>query len=62
VTSFQTAIGVFGGLLMIGALLSGIARRSVLSWWLCSCRPGSRWAKVAPACCDSRSDRGSSPT
>ena len=30
-TSFQTAIGVFGGLLMIGALLSGIARRSVLS-------------------------------
>jgi NhaP-type Na+/H+ or K+/H+ antiporter len=31
VTSFQTAIGVFGGLLMIGALLSGLARRSVLS-------------------------------
>ena len=30
-TSFQTAIGVFGGLLMIGALLSGIARRSMLS-------------------------------
>jgi sodium/hydrogen antiporter len=31
VTSFQTAIGVFGGLLMIGALLSGLAHRSVLS-------------------------------
>jgi sodium/hydrogen antiporter len=31
VTSFQTAIGVFGGLLMVGALLSGLARRSVLS-------------------------------
>ena len=30
-TSFQTAIGVFGGLLVIGALLSGLARRSVLS-------------------------------
>ncbi len=30
-TSFQTAVGVFGGLLVIGALLSGIARRSVRS-------------------------------
>jgi NhaP-type Na+/H+ or K+/H+ antiporter len=31
VTSFQTAIGVFGVLLMAGALLSGLARRSVVS-------------------------------
>ena len=30
-TSFQTAAGVFGGLLMFGALLSGFAHRSVLS-------------------------------
>ena len=30
-TSFQTAVAVLGGLLMLGALLSGIARRSVLS-------------------------------
>ena len=30
-TSFQTAAGVFGGLLMLGALLSGLAHRSVLS-------------------------------
>jgi sodium/hydrogen antiporter len=30
-TSLQTAAGVLGALLMIGALLSGIARRSVLS-------------------------------
>ena len=30
-TSFQTAVGVLGGLLMLGALLSGLARRSVLS-------------------------------
>ena len=31
VTSFQTAAGVLGGLLVLGALLSGLARRSVLS-------------------------------
>jgi NhaP-type Na+/H+ or K+/H+ antiporter len=31
VTSFQTGVGVLGGLLVIGALLSGLARRSVLS-------------------------------
>jgi len=31
VTSFQTAAAVFGGLLIAGALLSGLARRSVLS-------------------------------
>jgi NhaP-type Na+/H+ or K+/H+ antiporter len=31
VTSFATAAGVLGGLLMLGALLSGLARRSVLS-------------------------------
>jgi sodium/hydrogen antiporter len=31
VTSFQTAVGVFGALLVAGALLSGLARRSVLS-------------------------------
>ena len=30
-TSFQTAAGVLGGLLVLGALLSGLARRSVLS-------------------------------
>ncbi len=30
-TSFQTAAGVLGGLLVLGALLSGVARRSVLS-------------------------------
>ena len=30
-TSFQTAVGVFGALLVAGALLSGLARRSVLS-------------------------------
>lgn len=30
-TSFQTAAGVFGGLVILGALLSGLARRSVLS-------------------------------
>ena len=30
-TSFQTAVGVFGVLLMAGALLSGLARRSVVS-------------------------------
>jgi sodium/hydrogen antiporter len=30
-TSFQTAAGVFGGLLMVGALLSGLAHRSFLS-------------------------------
>ncbi|HEV3230417.1 MAG TPA: cation:proton antiporter [Solirubrobacteraceae bacterium] len=30
-TSFQTAVGVLGALLVIGALLSGLARRSVLS-------------------------------
>jgi NhaP-type Na+/H+ or K+/H+ antiporter len=31
VTSFQTAAAVFGGLLVLGALLSGLARRSMLS-------------------------------
>jgi sodium/hydrogen antiporter len=31
VTSFQTAAGVLGGLLVAGALLSGLARRSLLS-------------------------------
>jgi sodium/hydrogen antiporter len=31
VTSFQTAAAVLGGLLVVGALLSGLARRSVLS-------------------------------
>jgi sodium/hydrogen antiporter len=31
VTSFQTGAAVFGGLLVLGALLSGLARRSVLS-------------------------------
>jgi sodium/hydrogen antiporter len=31
VTSFQTAAAVLGGLLVIGSLLSGLARRSVLS-------------------------------
>jgi sodium/hydrogen antiporter len=31
VTSFQTAAAVFGGLLIAGALLSGLARRSMLS-------------------------------
>ena len=31
VTSFQTAVGVFGALLVAGALLSGLARRSVVS-------------------------------
>jgi sodium/hydrogen antiporter len=31
VTSFQTGAAVLGGLLMLGALLSGLARRSVLS-------------------------------
>jgi NhaP-type Na+/H+ or K+/H+ antiporter len=31
VHSFQTALGVLGGLLVVGALLSGIARRSFLS-------------------------------
>jgi NhaP-type Na+/H+ or K+/H+ antiporter len=31
VTSFATVAGVLGGLLMLGALLSGLARRSVLS-------------------------------
>jgi sodium/hydrogen antiporter len=31
VTTFQTAVAVLGGLLILGALLSGIARRSVLS-------------------------------
>jgi NhaP-type Na+/H+ or K+/H+ antiporter len=31
VTSFQTGVGVLGALLVIGALLSGLARRSVLS-------------------------------
>jgi hypothetical protein len=30
-TSFQTAAGVLGGLLVVGALLPGLARRSVLS-------------------------------
>jgi NhaP-type Na+/H+ or K+/H+ antiporter len=30
-TSFQTVAGVLGGLLVVGALLSGVARRSVLS-------------------------------
>lgn len=30
-TSFQTTVGVAGGLLMVGALLSGLARRSFLS-------------------------------
>jgi hypothetical protein len=30
-TSFQTAAGVLGGLLVLGALLSGLARLSVLS-------------------------------
>lgn len=30
-TSFQTGAAVFGGLLVLGALLSGLARRSVLS-------------------------------
>lgn len=30
-TSFQTAAGVLGGLLVLGALLSGLAHRSVLS-------------------------------
>ena len=30
-TSFQTAAAVFGGLLIVGALLSGLARRSMLS-------------------------------
>jgi sodium/hydrogen antiporter len=31
VTSFETVVGVLGALLIAGALLSGIARRSVLS-------------------------------
>ena len=31
VTSFQTVAAVLGGLLMLGALLSGLARRSILS-------------------------------
>jgi NhaP-type Na+/H+ or K+/H+ antiporter len=31
VTSFQTAAAVLGGLLMLGALVSGLARRSMLS-------------------------------
>jgi sodium/hydrogen antiporter len=31
VTSFETAAAVFGGLLIVGALLSGLARRSMLS-------------------------------
>jgi len=31
VHSFQTALGVLGGLLVVGALLSGVARRSFLS-------------------------------
>jgi NhaP-type Na+/H+ or K+/H+ antiporter len=31
VTTFQTGAAVFGGLLVLGALLSGLARRSVLS-------------------------------
>jgi len=31
VTSFQTVAAVFGGLLIVGALLSGLARRSMLS-------------------------------
>jgi sodium/hydrogen antiporter len=31
VTSFETAAGVLGGLLVCGALLSGLARRSILS-------------------------------
>ena len=31
VTSFETAAAVLGGLLLIGALLSGLARRSMLS-------------------------------
>jgi NhaP-type Na+/H+ or K+/H+ antiporter len=31
VTSLQTALGVLGGLLVVGALLSGLARRSMLS-------------------------------
>jgi NhaP-type Na+/H+ or K+/H+ antiporter len=31
VTSFQTVAAVFGGLLIVGALLSGLARRSILS-------------------------------
>jgi NhaP-type Na+/H+ or K+/H+ antiporter len=31
VTTFQTAAAAFGGLLIVGALLSGLARRSVLS-------------------------------
>ncbi len=30
-TSFQTAVAVLGGLLILGALLSGVARRSILS-------------------------------
>ncbi len=30
-TSFQTVAAVFGGLLIVGALLSGLARRSILS-------------------------------
>ena len=30
-TSFQTVAAVFGGLLIVGALLSGLARRSMLS-------------------------------
>jgi len=31
VTSFQTSAAVLGGLLIVGSLLSGLARRSVLS-------------------------------
>ena len=46
-TSFETAAAVFGGLLIVGALLSGLARRSMLSLAAVFVLAGFRSARAA---------------
>ena len=41
---------VFGALLILGALLSGLARRSFSRWPRCSCSRASCWATAASKC------------
>ena len=62
VTSFETAAAVLGGLLVLGALLSGLARRSVLSLAALFVPRAFSWAQGATGVLDFRADSASSAT
>ena len=58
VTSFETAAAVLGGLLLVGALLSGMAQRSCCRSPLCSCVAGFVLGEGGTGCWTSTADSG----